>query len=244
MDMLTIAVCDGGKKDLSRTAEQIRASISPSDDLTLQIDLFQKPFDLLDVMEKGNFYDIYILETVLTGYSGVELARYLRKCGITKPIIFITSDKSYALEAFEVDALQYLVKPVTKERMTETLNKARAMLKNERRAQTVFKTVDGFRHVYFRNILFTETDGKYQLVHIQGGDTYRVRTTATAMAQSLCAHPGFVRCGSSYTLNLYHIDHYDSMEVLIKDGSILPVPRGAYAGLNTAYTGYFTSVAT
>ena len=239
--MISIAVCDENINEMNTTAELIKESVPSPGDKNLKLDLFRTPFDLFDALGKGQFYDIYILETELSGFSGVEVARYLRKRGVAKPIIFITSNKNYAMDAFDVDAMQYMMKPVNSEKLANTLGRAMTALRSERRRQIVFKTVDGFYHVFFRNIVYTATDGKYQIVRVKDGRELRVRTTATEMAESLCSYPGFVRCGSSYTLNIYHIDRYDSKTVEMSDGSVLPVPRGAYAKLNTAYAGYFST---
>lgn len=239
--LVSVAICDSNGDDLNFTAAQVRAGIVPSDSGNLRVDTFLRPFDLFEALEKGGFYDIYILETNLPGLSGIDTAKYLRERGIAKPVIFVTYDRNRALDAFGVDAMQYLLKPLKPEKLFSALDHARIFLRTERRQQIVFKTADGFRHVFFRNILFSETDGKYQCIHTEFGEVLRVRTTASGMASALCAHPGYARCGSSYTLNLYHVRRFDSKNVEMSDGSLLPVPRGAYAKLNDAYKGYFRS---
>ena len=234
--MLSIAIIDSNRQELNKTAELIKEAMKKNVGNEFRIDLYWNSFDFFDAAGKGKFYDIYLLETKMTGgFSGIDIAQFLRKRGVARPIIFITSSKDYALDAFGVDAMQYFLKPVTLESMTSILHKAAIVLRCERRRQIVFKAVDGYYHVFIRDILYTSTDGKYQMVKIKDGRELRVRMTATEMGETLNVYNGFVRCGSSYTLNLYYVDHYDSKTAVMLDGTVFSIPRGAYSKLNAAY---------
>ena len=234
--MLSIAIIDSNRQELNITAEILKDVMRGNMEKEFRVDLYWNSFDFFDATGKGKFYDIYLLETKMTGgFSGIDIAQFLRKRGVAKPIIFVTSSKDYAWEAFGVDAMQYFMKPVTRDSIASILHKAEILLRNERRRQIVFKAVDGYYHVFIRDILYTSTNGKYQMVKIRDGRELRVRMTATEMGETLNLYHGFVRCGSSYTLNLYYIDHYDSKSAVMSDGTVFSIPRGAYSKLNTVY---------
>ncbi|MCQ2405919.1 MAG: LytTR family DNA-binding domain-containing protein [Oscillospiraceae bacterium] len=236
--MLNIAVCDSDGRDIDLLIHHLNIWAEQSG-VIIKTDSFLRSFDLLDRFEMGQAFDLFIINTVMPGMSGLELVHYLRKRGISAPVIFVTEDSSHALEAFSVGAVQYLLKPLNADAFYDAMHAAYTAVGSDRRRQIAFKTVEGFRHVYLRNIIYTETDGKYQLVHLEGDEVLIVRMTAKVMGDILCEYNNFTRCGSSYVLNLAHISVLEAKSVSLTGNFTVPVPRGAYEKVVSAYIAFF-----
>ena len=100
-----------------------------------QTEVFRVPMELLDAIEDGIHYDIYLLDIYMPGISGMSIATELRSRDIQSPIIFLTSSTDHALEAFGVNATHYLLKPYTKESFRAAMDKAMQRITSHR--QTV-----------------------------------------------------------------------------------------------------------
>src|SRR6056297_3440246 len=90
--------------------------------------------------------DVLLLDISMPGMSGMSLAHHLQQCGASPAVIFCTAYQDQALQAFEVEAVDYVVKPVRIERLQQALDKARRFLgQDEGRAEEQFlrSTVGG-----------------------------------------------------------------------------------------------------
>lgn len=165
--------------------------------------------------------DILFLDVEMPEMSGLDLLTSLRK----KPqVILVTSKEEYALQAFNLDVCDYLVKPVHYARFLKAVAKAKELLtlsEKESLQDSLFVKVDG-RHV---RIMTEEIDmvkgtGDYVTL-ICGKQHYIVHSTMGNMEEVL---PGenFCRIHKSYIVNLRHISAIEENNVVV-NGSILPV---------------------
>jgi len=89
---------------------------------------FTDAASLLTARETGTAFDAYLLDILMPGMNGMELARTLRATQPKAPIAFLTTSKDYALEAFSLDASHYIEKPLAKERLETVLDRLLALL--------------------------------------------------------------------------------------------------------------------
>ena len=120
--------------------------------------------------------DILLTGIFLSGMSGIEAVRKLRELGFYSSVIFTTSSPDYALTAYELDAAQYLVKPVNYARLTSAIDR----IVGARNGCIVVKQRRAIRKIICNDILYCETKGKYQVIHMQTEDI-SVRMTARSM---------------------------------------------------------------
>ena len=94
-------------------------------ELYLEIQCFSAPFDMLEEMDRSGVPDIALLDICMPGVLGTKVARGKSgvKSGDTTDIVFLTTSSDFAVEAFELHANDYLTKPFTKERLTDTLDR-------------------------------------------------------------------------------------------------------------------------
>lgn len=113
--MIHIAICDDSKQErqilaaLFKRYQELHAT-------PLQIHIFQNGFSLLDAIDQGKRFDITILDILMPGENGIEIARNIRASGTDTEIIFLTSSPEYAVDSYEVKAQNYLLKPITEEK--------------------------------------------------------------------------------------------------------------------------------
>ncbi len=130
---------------------------------------FNDPIKLLQEHKKLDF-DVCILDIEMPALSGISVAQLLKG----KPVIFTTAYKEYAAEAFDLEAIDYIRKPVMKDRLEKAINKAIRLLKegNKNPAYIQVNTDKGKAVIFFDQILritTTEIDSRDKLVLLEDG---------------------------------------------------------------------------
>jgi DNA-binding LytR/AlgR family response regulator len=161
----------------------------------------------LQALERDRF-DAVFLDIHLPGLDGLDLARVLRRFAEPPPVVFVTAFDRHAVEAFEVDAVDYLVKPVGAERLGAALARVVASLGGATAAaDSVTIPVERggrTRLVERADISVVESEGDYVRLHI-GGTSYLVRVPLSKLEQEW-ASAGFIRVHRSFLVNLRHLD--------------------------------------
>ena len=121
--MIKIAVCDDESKYLEKI-KSITAQYASEKGLLFDVRAYDSPSDLLDAIEAGEEYSIYVLDIYMPGITGMSVATQLRDMGVESPIIFLTSSPDFALQAFGVNATHYILKPYDKDSVFNALDKA------------------------------------------------------------------------------------------------------------------------
>ncbi|MCQ2437049.1 MAG: LytTR family DNA-binding domain-containing protein, partial [Clostridia bacterium] len=205
MSQLRIAICDDSEQWLQRSSEMLRHYAALHPEQEIEAVCFNSALEMLTQVEMGERFHIYLLDVVMPGISGIEVARQLRNLCVGVSIIFLTSETAYALEAFEVGATQYLIKGIPEERLFEVLDNAGRLIGRERRRQIIFNTRTGMRNLYVRNIMYAASDGKLQILTLDSGERLEVRMTHKELEAELERSTNFKGIGSSYIVNLFYI---------------------------------------
>jgi DNA-binding LytR/AlgR family response regulator len=168
--------------------------------------------------------DLLFLDIEMPGMSGIDLVRHL---GETRPVIvFTTSKKDYASEAFDLNVADYIVKPVTPARFIQAVAKAREIVESAR--EEVKWTDDEFifirdstivRRLKLDDILYAEAMGDYVKVHTPQ-KFYAIHTTLRAVEERLPPNR-FLRVHRSFLVALDKIDTVQDGVLIINEK---PVP--------------------
>jgi DNA-binding LytR/AlgR family response regulator len=178
--------------------------------------------------------DLLLLDIEMPGMSGLELTKNL---GSIRPlIIFISSKREYAADAFEMNVVDYLVKPVTTARFLQAIEKARELAQSN--TEEVKLKEDEFifirdsnivRRLRLDNILYAEAMGDYVKLYTPE-KFYAVHTTLRTVEERLPASR-FLRVHRSYLVALNKIDTLDGGSLVV-NGKPLPVADAYRAALN------------
>jgi two-component system, LytTR family, response regulator LytT len=174
------------------------------------------------------------LDIRMPGLSGLELARVLARFERPPQIVFVTAHEEHAVDAFELQVTDYLLKPVGQERLSESVRRivqaivsapVRAKTRNDDETIPV-ETAGVTRFVRRSEVRYAEALGDYARLHTESG-RHLVRTPLSALAETWAEH-GFVRVHRSYLVALAHIEEMrvESGRCTIRvDGVLLPVSR-------------------
>lgn len=231
--MLYIAVCDDNEADVALVVSLIE-KWKKEMMLPLQIESFLSAEAFLFAYETDRKYDLLFLDIEMEGMSGVELAKKLRGMGARLQLVFITGYMEYISEGYDVEALHYLMKPVTEIKLTEVLNRALERIKTRER-ELMLSLPDGIIKLPLYDIRYIEVSKNYVSVHT--GETFRVKKTLNELETEL--DDGFFRVHRSYIVGLRFIKKITKTEVILKDGTVVPLSRKMYNDLNQAMIRYF-----
>lgn len=223
-----VAICDDSDADRRYIMDMVRSWASAAGH-EVQIDGFPSAESFLFRYAGESDYDILLLDIEMGAMDGVTMAKELRKSNDTVQIIFITGYSDYISEGYEVAALHYLMKPVNEEKLCLVLDRAAEKLaKNEQVLN--FEVSGEMVRVPIYQIRYADVIGNYVTVHALTDVT--VKMTLGELEKQLDER--FYRVGRSALVNLTQISRVTRAEIRLNDGTAIPLPRGAYEGVNRA----------
>jgi DNA-binding LytR/AlgR family response regulator len=172
---------------------------------------------------EGGGVDLLFLDIAMPGLSGIDLARVVGQFRTPPRIVFVTAHENHALDAFELGALDYLLKPLREERLRESIRRAVEQGEPAPEADaTIAVELGGVtRFVRRSTVTHVEAQGDYVRLHVADGAGHLVRTPLTALVADW-EHAGFVRIHRSSAVNLAHV-----REVRMREGRCsVVVPHG------------------
>ena len=238
--MIKIAVCDDEKNYLNKI-KGILEQYENEKGLLFDIYAYLSPSDLLDQIEAGEEYSIYILDIFMPGITGMSVATELRDMGVEAPIIFLTSSPDFALQAFGVNATHYILKPYDNDSVFRAIDKALHEIGMMRPEGILLRVDGGYQNVMAKNIIFSEADDNYQRIHLLDEKYLYIRITMGDLYEQLSGLNGFFKLGRSHIINLKHVVKFTSNKLLMTGGKELTIPKGAISDFKTAYFDYFSA---
>lgn len=202
------------------------------DDRIGAIDTAQSGVEALKRLDGGDI-DLLFLDIAMPGLTGIDIARLLDKFTSPPQIIFVTAHDAHAVEAFDLNAVDYLLKPIREERLRESVRRAVADAEAGPAApdDTIAVELAGVtRFVSRSQITHAEAQGDYVRLHTLDGSSHLVRTPLGALADEW-SDAGFVRIHRSIAVNLAHV-----VEVRMASGraSVVVARPGGTASLQVA----------
>lgn len=225
---LKIALCDDSEADRTFTRSLVRRWADSRSHNAAIFD-FPSAESFLFAYEEERDFDLLLLDIEMGGMDGVTMAKRLRQDDGSMQIVFITGYSDYISEGYEVSALHYLVKPVGEEKLFSVLDRAAARIEKDEKALSLDLGYETLR-LPIRDITYADVQGNYVTIH--GKSTVTVRMTLRDLESRL--DDRFYRVGRSGIVNLNCISRVTRTDVYLSDGSVVPLPRGAYEGVNRA----------
>lgn len=200
----------------------------------LQIEYFESAESFLFQYEEDKRWQFLILDIEMGKMNGVELAKKVREHNKEVQILFVTGYMDYISDGYEVEALHYLLKPVTKEKLFSVLDRARERMKKSEKALFLQGSDETVRIPYYE-IRYVEVQHNYVTIH--AAEDYTVKKTLSELEEEL--GDGFFRTGRSFLVNLKCVKRITKKEVSLKDGMVILLSRGMYEKINRAMIRYF-----
>ena len=179
--------------------------------------------DAMSFLEYREAVDIVFMDIMLPNISGIEAARQLRKFNDTTIIIFVTNMAQFAIQSYEVDAFDYVLKPVTYERVTKKLDKALAMISAHTDKVLVISQPNGFAQIPSESVYYIEVRGHKLSYHTDKGKL--TEHGSLGELENTLRDMNFLRCNSCYLVNPKYISSVTGMMVKMVNGDELKISQ-------------------
>ena len=220
--MLSIAVCDDEVIECCNMARKIKGILEEMK-IPCIIRQFQSGRELLRTMES---FDIVFLDIMMQDLDGMKTAQMFREKVSDRILVFVSSSREYVFEAYDVEAFQYLLKPVDDRKLKRVLQKA--VLKTESRSQE-FIIVSRERQkkkLFLDDIYYFEIKGR--VVDVHGPECNFTYYEQIGELESKLRDKGFFRCHKSYLINLKYVDGYNRQEAILENGEAIVIAKRRY----------------
>lgn len=228
---------DDAERDRKHILEFVK-QYQKENNISIQTDLFSSGFEFLERF-KAN-YDIVFLDIEMPGLDGIETAREIRRTDDTAGIIFITNMAQYAIKGYEVNAIDFMVKPVNYYNFEDKLKRAIQFSSNRSRKYIIVKYDDGVIRMPLSDLFYVIKERNNLVYHTRRGE-FRERRTMQWFREkygSAC----FAECMTGCMVNMTHIEKIGKDTVLVA-GSELPVSRRLKKEFIKNYMDYVGGVA-
>ena len=240
---MKIAICDD-EKPIRDYIEKCVREVNP-DVLIMQY------ADASDMVSASFDADILFLDIQMPGMDGMKAARILRTMGNKTILVFVTAVEEYVFQAFDVGAVQYMVKPFDRNKLVETIKRS-IDLAGERRSieDAMSETKDSTdnesfliksggvnRKIILADISYAEVLEHRIILHMK--DREQIEYYGKMSDLEKVAGDDFFRVHRAYLINLSCVKSYDAKTVTVQ-GEEIPVARGKYQELVKSYLSYYT----
>ena len=159
--------------------------------------------------------------------NGMKIAKRLRENRSKAVIIFCTNYPQYAINGYEVGALNYLIKPLNKHSFENTMKRAMRVLSEMCANKIIIKTVEGKRFVNIADIVYIEVMIHNVYYHIKRGDKIITERTRGSLneVEIMLTDMNFARCSACYLVNMAYVTGIEKNGVQIYDGQTLSLSR-------------------
>mgnify|MGYP003291834743 FL=1 len=232
---MKIAICDDETIILDEVSSYIKKYSKQSGKSEIEVFPFNSASSLLNSIDNGALFDIFMLDVYIGDEMGTTLAREIRAREIESPIIFLTTSVEHAPQGYETGTLRYLIKPLEPEKFYEAMGAALLQAEKNTKQLIRLKTENGIESINANNIMYSESHDHHQYIKLDNGQLLKVRTTVSELYAMLAKNDGFFRLGSAYIINLRNIKNLTSSAILLYDNTTIPIPRGKYAELKKVF---------
>ena len=212
--MLLVAIVDDDPQDAA-LLNSLAEAYFKNKNISAMIHQFR---DGLDFIRGTEHYDIVFMDIQMDRLDGLESSRIMRKINGEACLIFVTNMAQYAIRGYEVDALDFIVKPATGEAIAYVLDKAVQRLGNSGNTAFFLKTAEGTVSLSSNDIRYVEVFDHNLVYHTTRG-VYHVRGKISDVSGKLNQRH-FVLCNRSFVVNLRYVSNITADSLTIDDTQI------------------------
>jgi len=201
----------------------------------VEITLFSDGLELVEHYRP--VYDLILLDIEMPHLDGMTAAEKIRRLDGEVLILFVTNMAKYAIRGYEVDALGFMLKPVSYFSLSLKLKKAQSYLRSRPQRSLMVPTEDGIKKVPAADVYYAEVlDHR---LHLHTKQQIYVMPGTLRDLEAELANQHFVRCNKGYLVNLRHIELVKSDCVIMADGEKLLISRRKREEFLLAVTEYY-----
>lgn len=235
---MEIVICEDDPFERELICEKFGAVLKPLE-IETQIVSFSAGRKLIERVRSGKRYELYILDILLSEeMNGIELAKEICKSDPEAQIIFITNTREYAVEAFEVGAIHYLIKPVTEKGIMSVIERWRREKKKPEKYLEIQSGKES-RKFPLTQIMYIRGKDRGIEIHMEQHkwDSW-VNSPFHIIEHEVEAMPQFVRIARGCIVNMEYVSRIDYTECILRNGEILSVSRREQVHVMNSYNDF------
>lgn len=192
--------------------------------LSFEVEMYTNGMEFLDKFHAD--FDVVLLDIEMPLLDGMSAAKRIRKIDEEVLIIFVTRMTQYALDAFSVAALDYVLKPVNYYAFSMKMNRVVRILEERRTDHYIIvQNNEGISKISIASILFIEIYGHRLAYHTTEGTVASAGSKTISTLSTELETEGLIRCNQSYLVNLRFVKEFHRDDVVLKNDTSIPVSR-------------------
>ena len=232
--MVRIAIVEDDPSDMAQLTECLRRYEEEQKE-TFSVKSFFTPADFLNTYGSG--YDLIFMDIELPLTNGMEVARQLREIDSVVTLVFITNMEQYAVNGYEVEAIDFVVKPINYFRFSSMMRKALRQIARRDEKEVLVQSAGSITRLRASQIFYVEIRDHLLIYHTDQGKFDSWGKMADVEAD-LSPH-GFIRCSSSHLINLRHVMSVEGNDVNVA-GTKLPISQRKRKSFYASVTNYLS----
>lgn len=239
--MMRIAVCDDIPVHTDHVLMLLNKYQEERPGLKLNPKSFVSGSKLLEEINAGEQYDLYLLDIIMPETNGIALAQQIRLRDTNASVVFLTQSKNHALDAYGVSAIQYILKPISRDALFPILDKIIASCKKEEDKFISVSAPNRTVPVIYSSIVVVEHMGRVIRFHLDTGELIESKTIRKSFGVAIAEileDRRFLWVHQSYIINMSQVRELRSRLFVMKNGMEISIPRPKYVGMKKAYLKY------
>lgn len=230
--MIRVAIVDDDSI-ISNKLKEYLSEYEKTKNEKFHITMFTDGADLLKTYKKQ--YDIIFMDIEMPIMNGVTAAEEVRKVDTTVNIIFVTNMAGYAINGYKVDALSYVVKPVSYIDFAQQLDKAVTRVSYNRKAFLLVTIGSEIIRLDISKITYMESIEHRVAIHMEHEEL--IIYNSLMKLEKLVKDYHFARCNSGYLVSLSHVEYIDR-DIVVVSGDKLVMSRSKKKSFMNALSEY------
>ena len=229
---MIIAICDDERDEVYHLQNMI---FNIQGDY--RVDCFQEGKDLLEAVQNGKVYDLLFCDIYMKEENGIDVARKLLELSPKTAVVFITTSREHAVDAYSVEALHYLVKPVRQEDIAEVFRRFGSR-KESRRTLTI--RIDRTVYVLYQDeIIRLESNDHNTVITCANASTYSIHKSFREINEML--DDSFLQIKKGVTVNMRYISRMTFRDCTTRDGFTFLLRRDQAKEIREKYFAFVTN---
>lgn len=238
---MKIVVCDDSIEDLAEIEGLLTKYKEINPNIRIDVEQFSDAVKLYQRIQENKLADIYILDMIMSEKTGIDIGTLIRSSSKESIIVYITSSDDFAMEAYGVRAVRYLLKPVGEEQFFEAIDYALSLTKLEKEITYSVKTKNGPIAVPYSKIEYIENYSRTLNICLANGESIKsifIRKSFDEEIKEIAQDKRFIQVHKSFLINMNYVNKLTQSSILLESGKSIPVSKKRAADVRKKYLLY------
>lgn len=240
---MKVVICDDNLEDLSELEKLLIKYKEKNAATSFDIYKYTDSTQLYQNITEKNYADIYILDVLMPHKSGIDIGELIRIDQRDSIIIYTTTSEEYALDAYNIHAGRYLIKPLDEDKFNEAMEYALSSISEKKEPDFIMKTNSGLVSIPFSKIEYVENVSRTVCLYLTNKKIVKgltIRTSFEDHAQELLCNDNFIQVHKSFIVNMEYIEKLSQESLTVVSEVIIPISKKKSQAVKHKYLDYVT----